>query len=486
MKKTMLFVGSVIVLIISAITFVFIPAMAQEAVQEKLVFGKYGNKKIEYKLGSEFSNAVANYTEMYRSQGIELQETDNYYIYNYAFVSAVQAVAYADAVKKSGWTPAPQAVARQMFPYFSDENGNYSSTIFNSYSDDDKNRLKMDLSKGLIWNRYSEDLLGSQSTYAGNKLFGLKTSDTETDFVAKAASTKRSIELAVFEKSAYPVSAVKTFGKENSDKFTKYNLSVITVKDKSKAKSILNQIKKEEITFADAVGEYSDKAYSSADGLLNANLGYQVSNIITKADEADKIFALTADEVSDVIETSAGFSIFRANLAKEEPNFSNEETLTAVRSYIQDYEATLIEDHFIAEAKKIADAGANASFEREADRVNAEYISIPSFSLNYDNSSILGTLPTELTDIAGTSNENFLRTAFSTKKGEISQPIVVADRVMILKVTGEESEEPTEEQKASIITQVATMDSNTSQTTLLSSSKVQNNVAEVYFNKIMR
>ena len=45
MKKTMLFIGSVIILILSAITFIFIPAMAQGAGQDSLVFGKYGNKK---------------------------------------------------------------------------------------------------------------------------------------------------------------------------------------------------------------------------------------------------------------------------------------------------------------------------------------------------------------------------------------------------------------------------------------------------------
>ena len=124
MKKTMLFIGSVIILILSAITFIFIPAMAQGAGQDSLVFGKYGNKKIEYKQGSEFANAVANYTEMYRRQGIDLKDSDYYTIYNYAFVSAVQAIAYADNVKKSGWEPSKESVARQMYQYFTDEKGN--------------------------------------------------------------------------------------------------------------------------------------------------------------------------------------------------------------------------------------------------------------------------------------------------------------------------------------------------------------------------
>ena len=81
MKKTMLFIGSVIILILSAITFVFIPALSPNAAGKPLVFGKYGNKKIEYKQGTEFANAVANYTEMYKNQGAELNDTDYFYIF---------------------------------------------------------------------------------------------------------------------------------------------------------------------------------------------------------------------------------------------------------------------------------------------------------------------------------------------------------------------------------------------------------------------
>ncbi|MGI5058131.1 peptidylprolyl isomerase [Treponema pectinovorum] len=486
MKKTMLFVGSVIVLILSAITFIFIPAMAQGAAQDSLVFGKYGNKKIEYKQGSEFANAVANYTEMYRRQGAELRDSDYYYIYSYAFASAVQAVAYSQAVKKSGWAPAPQSVARQMFPYFSDEKGNYSSAIYNSYSEEDKNGLKNELSKSLIWNRYSEDLLGSQRTYAGSKFFGLKTPDSEIDFIAKSASAKRSLDLAIFEKSDYPDSEVKSFGESNRDKFTKYNLSVITVKDKSKAKSILNQIKKEEITFADAVSEYSDKAYSSADGLLSSNLGYQITNIITKDEDEKSIFDLKADEMSEVTETSAGFSIFRANLAKTEPDFTDKTTLDLVRTYIQENEATMVEDYFIAEAKKLIESAKTNSFVRATESNKAKYVSVPAFALNFDNSSILGSLPSQLTDISVSTNENFLKTAFSLKNGEISEPIVASGRVMVLKVTGEETLSPTDEQKSSIKTEIANMDASAAQSTLLASKKVKNNVSEVFFNKIMK
>ncbi len=487
MKKTLLFVGSVIILILSAITFIFIPAMAQGAGQDGLVFGKYGNKKIVYKPGTEFANAVTNYTEMYRRQGVDLKDSDYYYVYNYAFVSAVQAIAYADNVKKSGWVPSQQAVARQMFPYFADENGNYSSAIYNSYGTEDKNNLKKDLTNGLIWNRCSEDFLGTQSTYAGNKLYGIKTSSAEKEFFENMVSEKRAFDLAIFNKSDYPVSEVTAFGEQNASKFVKYNFSVITVKDQSKAKSLLNQLNKEEITFTDAVTEYSDKAYSGSDGKLSSNYGYQIQDILVKADDADKLFALELNANSEVIETSAGYSIFHCDLAKTEPDFTDSALISKVREYINANEASAVETYFIEKAKKLAEDSSSRNFESAAKAASAKFVKVPAFALNYANSSLIGTMPSELLAISGAStNENLLQTAFALKADAVSEPVVAGDSVVVIKAAGNQKDNLTADAKEKITSTIADMNSSSLQTTLLTGKKVHNNVAEVFFNKIMK
>ncbi len=487
MKKTMLFVGSVIILILSAITFIFIPAMAQGAGQDGLVFGKYGNKKIVYKPGTEFANAVTNYTEMYRRQGVELKDSDYYYVYNYAFVSAVQAVAYADNVKKSGWAPSQQSVARQMYPYFADENGNYSSAIFNSYGTEDKNNLKKDLTNGLIWNRCSEDYLGTQSTYAGHRLYGIKTSNAEKDFFDGMISQKRAFDLAVFKKSNYPDAQVQAFGEQNVAKFVKYNFSVITVKDLSKAKSILNQINKEEVTFADAVTQYSDKAYSGTDGKLSSNYGYQIQDILKNADDAEKLFALELNKTSDVIETSAGYSIFHNDLVKTEPDFTDKTILSVVRTYINQNESTVVETYFIEEAKKLIENSASKGFEVTAKTSDADFVKVPAFALNYANTSLIGTVPAELSSISGaSSNENFLQSAFALKADGVSEPLVVGDSIIVVKAAGNQKDNLTAEQKEKIDSDVDSLNASALQSTLLSGKKVKNNVAEVFFTKIMK
>lgn len=487
MKKTMLFVGSVIILILSAVTFIFIPAMAQGAGQDSLVFGKYGKKKIEYTQGSEFANAVANYTEMYRNQGVELNDSDYYYIYNYAFVSAVQAIAYAENVKKSGWEPSKEAVANQMYQFFLDENGKYSSEIYNSYGTEQKSRLQKDITNGLIWNRCSEDLLGTQSEYGGFRLYGIKSSDAEKTFLENMASEKRAFDLAVFNKEDYPQAQVKAFGEENKAKFTKYNFSVITVKDKSKAKSILNQIKNEEITFTDAVAEYSDKAYSGADGKLSSNYGYQIQNILTNDADAQALLALELNQTSEVIETSAGYSIFHNDLVTAEPDFTDSTVIAAVRSYINENEASVIEDYFVEKAKSVISASAKNGFEAAAKANNAKFVKVPAFALNYSNDALLGSLPEEFTSISGAStNENLFQKAFALKTGEVSEPVVTGNSILVLKAAGTQKDNLTDAKKEELANALSSLDSSTIQYTLMSSDKVQNNVAEVFFTKLMK
>ena len=107
-------IGAVIVLIISAI--VFIP-FGGEAVFEAFfnrnkapVLGSYDGTEIRYEHGSTFANAVSNIAEYYKSMGAELNDTDNYRVFQYAFQTTVKDMAYLDAVKKAGYSVPESAV----------------------------------------------------------------------------------------------------------------------------------------------------------------------------------------------------------------------------------------------------------------------------------------------------------------------------------------------------------------------------------------
>ena len=97
-----------------------------------------------------------------------------------------------------------------------------------------------------------------------------------------------------------------------------------------------------------------------------------------------------------------------------------------------------------------------------------------------------GDIPSDIKELQGANrNENFLEKAFSLKNGEVSEPIIVGNNVIVLKLTGEQTDSVTDEAKTKIAENITNFDSSTAQKALLNSPKVENNVSNVFFNEIM-
>ncbi|MBQ6782368.1 MAG: peptidyl-prolyl cis-trans isomerase [Treponema sp.] len=486
MKKTLLYVGSVFILILSAITFIFIPAMLQRA-PKGLVFGKYDGKKIEWTQGSDFANAVANYSDMYKNQGVQLDDSAYFYIYNYAFNSTVTSMAYADAVKKSGYEPSTATVSRAMVPYFADENGNYSARLYNATAESTRNDLRKNIRKNLIWNRYSEDVFGSSAKIGKSKLFGLKTSDAETNFLAGLNAKKRSFDLVSWNKTTYPDEEVIKYGVDHYELFNKHDISVISLDDKAETEKLLAQITNNEVTFEDAIKEYSKKYYSGDDGKLTSNYEYQIKEIIPGEDDFKAVIDLEKDGLSPVIQTANNsYSIFRRNEKRELNHLNVEENIDVVRNYLNSHEAGLAEEYNTKIAKDFAASAVANGFDKACKEAKVEKVAVPAFTLNYGGTSMTGDIPSDIKELQGANrNENFLEKAFSLKNGEVSEPIIVGNNVIVLKLTGEQTDSVTDEAKTKIAENITNFDSSTAQKALLNSPKVENNVSNVFFNEIM-
>ena len=120
----------------------------------------------------------------------------------------------------------------------------------------------------------------------------------------------RAFDAAFFSTNDYPKSEAAEFGKKNAELFTKYDLSVITLATESEAKKLAQRLKNNELVFTDAVTEYSTNQYSDEKGILNNAYHYQLKGIIKSEDALKKITELEAGTISDVTETSTGYSIF--------------------------------------------------------------------------------------------------------------------------------------------------------------------------------
>lgn len=487
-------IGSIIILILSAITFIFVPTMVKTAsTGEALVFGKYNGEKIEYKTGTFFTNAVNSYANQYQQMGYELTQWDYYTLFNQAFQTTVINMAFADEVKKSGYKVPEQLVDRNMLRYFLDTNGNYSAKIFRDTPDSTKIAYRKSVEEELIYDRYFTDVFGDQfSVYYGlsDSVYGIKSSSKEADLVKEMNSKTRGFDMVSFSTGDFPKEEAASFGKANTDLFVKYDLSAVTVSDEATANSIKKQLDSNEVTFADAVANLSAQYYTNGEGKVTNSYAYQLKNMLTSDASVAAITSMKAGDVSDVIQTANGYAIFRCDNAATQPDFNDSGFADVAYNYMTIYEAGIIEDYFNEQASRFSIAAASLGFDEAASVYGVEVQSIDPFSLNYGSSALVSGLSSSVSVLSSAqSNEDFLKTAFSLKENEISSPIVMDGNIVVLKMTGEKLASAEDlailDNESVVRAQFMNYDTSAAQSAVLNSGKVENNVFSVFLENML-
>lgn len=487
-KNTVYTLGSLIILLICAFCFVVLPAFEGRASRQEAgdapVFGKYNGKEIKYEQGSDFADYVSQYGQMYQMYGQQLDQSAYYQIFSQAFNATVMKYAYSEAVEKSGYEVPASAVTREMIPYFSDENGNYSSKIYKSASDEAKLEIKNALSSRMFANRFYNDNFGSTSeVFNLDALYGLKSSDAEQKFFEAANATQRGFDVATFAMSDYPLDEKLKYARQNEAKFNSYDLLIITVEDKSTAETVAKRLENNEITFEDAVTEYSGKNYSNSEGKLTNTYQYQIENILENKDDLAAITGLAKDAVSGIIQTTSGYSIFKCVNDVTKPDFDSESTQRIVSSYITNYESSIIEDYFTAKANDLIKNAKAGDFAAAGEKAGAKVSTLEPFPLNYGNVDVLNEFNAGDSGLSNAdTNEYFLRNAFALKLNEISDPIVVGDNIVVLKYTTESAPEDAEINP----TVFASYDEDSASSAIMGSDKLTNDFISVYFQNFLR
>ncbi len=482
MKKSFYTIGSLIILLICAFVFVVLPAFSGAGMSKQKIpeFGKYNGKAIRYENGSDFAEYVANWSQVMQRYGRQIDEDTHQEIFRQAFYSTVLKMSYTDAVKTSGYVVPQTAINRQMVPYFADENGNYSSKLYKQTPASRITELHNDIESQLYASRYYDDVFGTSSEVVGtDNLFGLKVSPAELDFLSEFGKEKRAFKLAAFPLTQYPDEEKVAYGKENTSKFVKYDLSAITVEDAVSAENVLSRLNKNEITFEDAVTEYSSKNYTNTEGKLTYKWQYQIErNMLEKAEDIASLKALAKDSISAILPTKNGFAIFRANAEAVEPDFNEKEVLTVVGNYLLGYENTLIEDYFTTKAKEFTSQALKTSFDKACDKLNVTKVELDSFPLNFGNTDLAGKLDTTENVLRDADiNENFLKTAFSLELNEISEPIILNRNVVVLQYTSNSVETNEDNSNVNVI---SNFDETSAQRAIMKNDKLNDHFYETY------
>lgn len=484
--KTFLSVGSVIILVLAAISFIVIPAMLPGSQRQLPPVGSYRGTKIEYTTGSYFANAVDYYDREEREQLKKQNKSSNggfsFNTFNQAFRDAVMMAAFTDEVKRSGYVAPASLVERSMLRsrYFQNENGEYSAKIYRDTPDSRKIEIQNETEKQLIFNRYSEDIAG------------IKVSDAEVQFVLNMNYPSRSFDAAFFSTSDYPKEEAAAFGKNHAELFKKYDLSVITTATEAEAKKVANRLQHNELVFSDAVSEYSTKQYSDENGVLNGRYHYQLKNIIKAEDKFKEITELAPGSISGAVETTTGWSVFTCTGASENADFSDQSVVDTVYNYMTVYEAGTIEEYFINIAKDFSAQAAIKDFYEAAEAFNAQTATVPAFPINYGNTQLLNSIQFRLVpQLTGAqSNEKFLTTAFSLSEKEISEPLVVERNIVVLRLKNVETEDTEADVMRMFYSQyynnyAAQSNARAVQSFFMASPHLKNNMLNVFFKYFM-
>ena len=484
--KTFLSVGSVIILVLAAISFIVIPAMLPGSQRQLPPVGSYRGTKIEYTTGSYFANAVDYYDREEREQLKKQNKSSNggfsFNTFNQAFRDAVLMAAFTDEVKRSGYVAPASLVERSMLMlrYFQNENGEYSAKIYRDTPDSRKIEIQNETEKQLIFNRYSEDIAG------------IKVSDAEVQFVLNMNYPSRSFDAAFFSTSDYPKEEAAAFGKNHAELFKKYDLSVITAATEAEAKKVANRLQHNELVFSDAVSEYSTKQYSDENGVLNGRYHYQLKNIIKAEDKFKEITELAPGSISGAVETTTGWSVFTCTGASENTDFSDQSVVDTVYNYMTVYEAGTIEEYFINIAKDFSAQAAVKDFYEAAEAFNAQTATVPAFPINYGNTQLLNSIQFRLVpQLTGAqSNEKFLTTAFSLSEKEISEPLVVERNIVVLRLKNVETEDTEADVMRMFYSQyynnyAAQSNARAVQSFFMASPHLKNNMLNVFFKYFM-
>ncbi len=432
-QNPVIFVGTLVILLITIVAFVFVPAFSPSgSASAKLNFGSYDGIPIDFMQGNYFAEQRDYYNQQYRSSSTNQNiQTVAFQIWRAAFESTVIRTAAIEEAKAVGFKTPETLVDKKMaeYPAFL-EDGTFSAAKFRAMSDSDRMNLRSKMKEDIAASRYLEDLSS------------LRISSKETEFIKKMASPERSFEFIAVPVLSYPEAEIASFVETNQDLFKSIKLSKITLSSsEADAKKVLASLKNGELSFEDAARTHSKDELADKGGEMGAKEAWQLKTEIPDEAARTAVLALSAGSLSEVTKVPAGWAIFRCDEAAVSPKAKDPATLASAKEYIVRFERGRMEDWAVAKANTIEADAKESSLDDAAAKAGLTKKSVGPVPLNYGDIEFFGSLSSQkLDELQGAStNEAFLKAAFSAKPGAFTDPVVVGDNVLVLRVVEERS-----------------------------------------------
>ena len=427
--------GTVAILIITIIAFVLVPSLGGGAGDSGgLNFGSWGNKPIAFAQGSYFASQVQATKNQLEQQGYR-DTGDQFFafqVWRQAFENTATHFGLLDYATSNGISASDDFLDKQMarYPAFI-EDGVFSRRKFREASNAFKLSVRQEIKETTLKQRYVGDIVS------------VETSSAEKAFIKSMAQYERSLEFIAFPFTAYPDTERLAFAAANPDNFRRVRLSKVTLTSTAKeAEEVLGRVRSGALSFEEAARNHSKDAFASKGGDMGWQYAWEIRSDLKDPALATELLALPAAGVSKVYETVAGsWAFYRIDEAAVLADPGSEDLLRTVTDYMNRFERGSIEEWSIGLAKDFS-AEATNNFRGAASARGLAVKETNAFPLNYGGAfnlgyfALLDTLDTQSNpELSGANtNETFLKAVFSLEAGQISEPVILNNSVIVARV----------------------------------------------------
>lgn len=434
-----LYAFSVVLLVVIVVTFVGSPMASRLGGSQRIIFGSYEGKNIEYFPGNYFAkqtDIIAN--ELRDEEGADSVQVRAYTVWRRAFEATVEHTAILYEGERSGLWISENEIDETIInfgPYMVD--GVFNEQRYKQASNAEKMAARKYFREQLLHSIYLQDLLAFQ-----------RLSQREIQFFESMAKPERSFQFVSFPFSNFPNEEILLYGQENEEKFQKIKLSRILVKSNEKeALEIKKKIQEQSGSFEELAKVLSKDSFAEKGGDMGWRFFYDMEGDFINREPLREIFQLREGEVSEVIEGRFGWMIFRCDAETITPHFIDEETINLVEEYMIRYELGKVEDYFWSAAESVKDAAEEKGFfnaVRDMDLISADSSFFPINFMNLFYNKPVKNISEQPDIAAAMYSEDFFIKAFSIKNNEtVSEPVVLDDQILVLKL--KEERDPPEE-----------------------------------------
>jgi hypothetical protein len=425
-----IFIGTVVVLVIVIVAFVFVPAIVPGASggwREDLNFGIYDKIPINYVPGNYFAERRE---ELARNQQNSINDSNyqlmDFQIWRTAFELTVEHIGILQEMKAAGYT-APEELVDEEVAALSifQENGRFSAARYRQLDNTTRMNLWRQVQESIIEERYRSDIAD------------LLRSSREDEFIVNMGTLRRTFDGVAFSVSSYPETEVIAYAEQNPDNFRSTHLSRITINSSEReARQVLGSVKDGVLTFEEAAKTQSQDGYAERGGDMGVKLVYELSTEISDARQREELIALAKGEISELLQIGSGWAFFRAEDNSYPADISDPAALEKIRSYVMGFERGRVDAWFIGQAEDLVNNTAVNGFDEAVYSKGLTKFTFGPVALNYGDLGFFPGLSSfsipELNDNYASTNLNFWQTAFLTPLNAPSKPLVLGNAVIVL------------------------------------------------------